>query len=455
MTTRSAARLAERTRRASLRSWWADGLIAAIWLTAAIGVALNVSSGGLLVATGTDSVREAARLLGIVAAVLMMSQVLLAARAPWIERVLGHDRAIARHATLGKYALILMLVHASLLVAVTADESGVGLLDTYLHIGEGSAPLAAAAIAIVLFAIVLLTSFFAVFRRWNYESWHTVHLLVYVAIGLAVPHQFTEGETYRKGGAAWFFWLGCYVIAFGAFIAFRMVRPVVLAAKHRARVVSVTHEDDGSATVVIRGRRLRNLGARPGQFLLWRFYSRRLFWQRHPYSLSRAQDGDEVRITVKPSGGGSRAVGLLRAGTLATFEGPLGVFTHDARVRTGLVLVSAGIGITPIRALLEHVTPGEPCLVVVRARSSDEAPLLGEVRELAREKGATLKVVVGPRGKTWGTDAEPLALRDLVDDPADVDVFICGPVAWARQVESDARAAGVSHEAIHRERFGW
>ena len=264
MITRSAARLAERRRLARVRSWWADGLVASIWFAAAVGVALNIASGGLLVATGADAIRESGRLLGIVAAVLMMSQVLLAARAPWIERVLGHDRAIARHATLGKYALLLMLVHASILVSVTASEAHAGVIDTYLHLGEGNAPLAAAAIAVALFALVLVTSFFAAFRNWHYETWHTVHRIVYVAIALAVPHQFTEGETYRRGGLAWFFWLGCYVVAFGSFVAFRMLRPVALFAKHRARVASVTREDDGSSTVVVRGRDARDpRGAAP------------------------------------------------------------------------------------------------------------------------------------------------------------------------------------------------
>ncbi len=455
MTTTSAARLAERGRRASRRSWWADGVVAAVWITAAIGVSLNIAAGGLLVGNGADAVRASARLLGIVAAVLMMPQVLLASRAPWIERVVGHDRAIARHAVLGKYALLLMLAHAALIVGATASDGRVSVVDAYLHLGEGNAPLAAAAVAIGLFALVLATSLFAAFRTWNYESWHTVHLLVYVAIAFAVPHQFTEGSTYRGGGFAWFFWFACYAFALGSFVVFRMLRPLALAARHRARVESVTREDDGSATVVVRGRGLGALGARPGQFLLWRFYTPGLMWQKHPYSLSDVPRGDELRITVKPSGKGSRAVGDLAPGTWATFEGPLGVFTHDARVRSGLVLVAAGIGITPIRALLEGVEPGETCVVVVRARSLGEAPLLGEVRSLARDKGATLRVVIGSRGATWGTDDEPLSLTDLVENPQDVDVFVCGPVAWAREVERDALSAGASPEAVHRERFGW
>jgi predicted ferric reductase len=422
---------------------------------AAVGISLNIASGGLLVSSGTDVVREAGRLVGVVTAVLMMSQVLLASRAPWIDRVIGHDRAIARHATLGSYAILLMFVHLSLIVTATSRELSQGLVEAFFGLSSGNLWIAAAEIAAGLFALVLATSLFGAFRAWHYETWHTIHRVVYVAIAIAVPHQFLDGETFRRGGVAWLFWFTFYVIAFGSFVAFRMVRPLVLTANHRARVASVTTEADGSTTVDIQGRMLRGLGAKPGQFLLWRFYTPKLFWQKHPYSLSSAPHGDHVRITVKPSGHGSRAVAHVRPGTVVTFEGPLGIFTHDARARNGIVLIAAGIGITPIRALLEHVLPGEPCVVVVRVRSLDEAPLLHEVRALARDRSADLKVLVGPRGDTWGTPDEPASIASLVTDPSDVDVFVCGPLAWARQVEADALAAGVAPGAIHRERFGW
>lgn len=455
MITRTQARVAERQRRAATRSLRADALVAAVWFAAAVGVALNIASGGLLFTGPTSVVRESGRLLGIVTAVLMMSQVLLASRAPWIDRVIGHDAAIARHALLGKYALLLMIPHAGLVTLATSRELSQGLVEAFLGLASGSGAMLAVEIAAAMFLAVLATSLTAAVRRWHYETWHTVHRLVYVAIALAVPHQFLEGETFRRGGVSWVFWFAMYVVAFGSFVVFRMARPLVLAANHRAKVASVVVGGDGSATVTIRGRGLRGLGARPGQFLLWRFYTPRLFWQKHPYSLSSAPRGDEVRITVKPSGRGSSAVAHVRPGTAVTFEGPLGVFTHDARTRNALVLVAAGIGVTPIRAMLEHVVPGEPCTVVIRARSIEEAPLLDEVRDLARDRGAELRVVVGPRGETWGTDGEPGSIADLVDDPADADVFVCGPLEWAAQVEQDALRAGVAPEAIHRERFGW
>ena len=50
---------------------------------------------------------------------------------------------------------------------------------------------------------------------------------------------------------------------------------------------------------------------------------------------------------------------------------------------------------------------------------------------------------------------EHATLNDLVKDVASADVFVCGPVAWAKQVEAEALWAGVPAEAIHREEFAW
>src|SRR5690606_13979986 len=137
------------------------------------------------------------------------------------------------------------------------------------------------------------------------------------------------------------------------------------------------------------GRGVHSLRAQPGQLFLWRFLQGQHAFQAHPYSMSAAP-GETLRITVKPSGDGSSALAKLRPGTRVIAEGPLGIFTHGARTRDALVLVAAGIGITPVRSMLESVEKGDDVTVIVRARSRAGAPLLDEVSTLATLKGATL-----------------------------------------------------------------
>ncbi|WP_062460591.1 ferredoxin reductase family protein [Demequina soli] len=439
-------------RRTARRGWWRDGLEAAIYLVAAVGVAFFVASGGLLATAPVDHLYGLGRVAGIVAAVLVLSQITLISRAPYVERVVGHDRAAAVHMRLGKVAFVLMLVHVGLILAMSARYDGRSILAETTALWQLGWFIPAAQAGLGLFAIVVATSLVAIRSRWRYERWHAVHLLVYAAIALVVPHQFLEGSTFRSGGAAWWFWLALWALAVGSFVAFRIVRPLWLLGRHDLRVAAVETHPDGSTSVTMRGRGLDRLGARPGQFLLWRFLDRERWTQAHPWSLSRAPRPDALRITVKPSGDASAAVRGLEVGTRVLVEGPLGVFSEVARTASGCVLVASGIGITPVRAMLDEAHPA--CTVVWRVRSRAEAPLLDEVEALAAERGARLVILEGPRGPGWGTAAGE-TLAGIVPDVAARDVYVCGPVAWADAVERDARAAGVPAGAIHRERFGW
>lgn len=425
-----------------------------MWLASACGIALMIASGGLLAESTTDWFYTLGRALGIIAAVLMMTQVLLASRAPWVERAIGHDRAIARHTRIGPVAIILLFVHLALMTGMSGIYDGRSFVEQSLAWSDYGWFMLFAQIAAAAFFVVLVTSVAAVRLRVPYERWHAVHMLVYLGVAFAVPHQFLEGSTFRSGGLAWWFWATLWTASIGSFVAFRLIRPLVLMRRHGLTVETVESRPDGSTTVTLAGRELERLRASAGQFFLWRFLAPGLRTQSHPYSLSAAPR-DRLRITVKASGDGSARVRALEPGTRVLAEGPLGVFTHATRTGDALLLVAAGIGVTPVRAMLEEAEPGDDVTVVIRARSRDEAPLLEEIETLAAERGARLELMLGPRGDTWGTRERPGVLRDLVERTGDTDVYICGPRPWALQVEADAVSAGIPPHAVHREEFGW
>ncbi len=446
--------VAERQRLAARRSWWADALEAAVWFAAAIGVAFMLNARGLLTVSPVDYIYTLGRALGIVAAVLMLAQVLLASRAPWIERVIGQDKAIVKHSRLGKWAISLMLGHFAIITGMTAHYNGTPLLQTALDWPKLGWFMAMVEVSIALFAAVFVMSFAAVRGLVKYETWHAVHLVVYVAVAFAVPHQFLKGTTFKSGGPATWFWALLYVVAFGSFVAYRIVRPLWITAEYAPRVDAVRGHPDGSVSIYVSGDGLERLRAASGQFFLWRFLQPGLWWQAHPYSLSVAAGG-LLRLTVKPVGDGSSSLRALQPGTRVLLEGPFGTFTRRARRGHQMLLIGAGIGVTPIRSILGDASPSDPITVVVRARSLEEAPLLDEITELARLRQAKLKVLVGPRGTTWGTADERVSVASFLTDPATADVYICGPRDWALAVEADALAAGVHADSIHREEFTW
>lgn len=442
-------------RRSRARSWHRDGIEAVPYVVAAVAIALMIADGGLLTVKPIDYVYAGGRALGIVAAVLMLSQVALAARIPLIEKALGHDRAIAIHTQLGKIAIVLMAFHAGVISLMSAHYANAAWWNHALDMFTSQWYLAMAQVALGLFAIVFATALVIVRRRWRYETWHAVHLITYAAVAAAIPHQFLEGSTFRDGGPATAFWWLLYLSAFGSLIAFRVVRPLLRWRRHGLRVAEVKAQGELFTSVRIAGDDIERLRVQPGQFFLWRFIDRQRWRSAHPFTVSDVS-ADGLRLTAKAVGDGSRSLATLEVGTRVLLEGPFGVFTRSSRNCHGAVLVAAGIGVTPVRALLADWTESDgPVAVVVRVRSRDEAPLLDEVETIAVAKGVPLTVIEGPRGEGWGAAGQPARLAEIVPDVAERDIYVCGPAAWAQRVIDDAVTSGAAPQNVHREAFGW
>jgi ferredoxin-NADP reductase len=189
-----------------------------------------------------------------------------------------------------------------------------------------------------------------------------------------------------------------------------------------------------------------------GQFFQWRFLTRDLWWQAHPYSLSALPQPPFLRVTVKVLGDHSRAVARLRPGTRVFVEGPYGAFTHHARSTGRVALIAAGVGTTPVRAMLEDLPQPVDVAVVIRGSTPEDLVLHNEVVSLVGSRGGRCHAVVGPREEVR-FDAR--ALARLVPDLAMRDVYVCGPEGFADDVISAARRLGVPKERIHNESFAF
>jgi ferredoxin-NADP reductase len=236
-----------------------------------------------------------------------------------------------------------------------------------------------------------------------------------------------------------------------AFVVGRVVTPLWRNAYHQFRVAAVIPESDNVVSVHIVGRRLDRLPARAGQFFIWRFLGHNRWWQANPFSLSAAPDGRSLRLTAKAVGSTSAGLRHLPVGTRVFAEGPYGAFTHLQRTRNATLMIAGGVGVTPIRALLEESTGS--AVVVYRVRTPADAVLLPELEALAAAKNAQLHVLSGPTTSAPRPPFDPDSLIAMVPDLHERDIFVCGPPAMTSAVLRSLRVLKVPTRQVHAERF--
>ena len=206
--------------------------------------------------------------------------------------------------------------------------------------------------------------------------------------------------------------------------------------------------------------------ARAGQYVSVRALMPDGIHQTRQYSLSNAPGDRPRRITVKrvasvadaPEGEVSNQLHrTVRAGDELTLSAPFGdVVLDDAD--TPLLLVSAGIGCTPMVAMLEHLAAtGSPR--PVWALHADRTPADHALRA---DTQRLVEQLPDARADFWYEEdatEEPgshTGLMDLdgLDLPADADVYLCGSLPFMRAVRTQLLQAGVPARSIRYEVFG-
>ncbi|GAA3489575.1 ferredoxin reductase family protein [Streptomyces cremeus] len=392
-----------------------------------------------------------AHLSGLLAGYGVLVLLFLMARVPAVEHGVGADRLARWHALGGRYVLSLCAGHGLLALCGHAAHTGADLLSAAVEL-LGYAGILTAALGTALLAVVGVTSARAARTRLPYETWRALHLLTYLGAALAFAHQLVGPDVAGSPLTLWL-WAMLHASVGVLLVWYRAVVPVRQALRHGLRVREVRDEGPGVVSVLVQGVGLDELRAEPGQFFRWRFLHRRLWHTALPFSLSAPVRDDVLRITVKAAGDHTRRLRRLRPGTRVLATGPFGALTAHRRTRRKVLLLAGGVGITPMRALFETLecAPGELTLLY-RARNEAQLVLREELEAIARARGAGLRFLLGPSDGAYDPLA-PQALRALLPDLAEHDVYLCGPPGMADAAMASLRRAGVPERQLHVEIF--
>lgn len=429
----------------------AAAVIAAIGLLGVIvlGVATETSSELSLPGGGVTFIGSLTGLAGMYLALLM---VLIVARIPFLERIIGQDGMLRVHRWLSPWPLSLIFAHAVFITIGYAQAAHQGVFAEIGKLIHSYPDILAATVALALMVGIGIASIRALRERMRRETWWVMHLYMYLALALSFAHVLVLGPAFVGHPLTRIVWSVVWAATAGTVLVYRFGLPIIRSLRYRLEVVEVRQEAPGITSIVVSGRHLDRLAFSGGQFFTWRFLTRDLWWHAHPYSLSAMPRPPYLRLTVKAIGDHSSALAKLSPGTKVAIEGPYGAITADVRRRAKVAIVAGGIGVTATRCLLEDLPRDSNPVVVLRASSADQLVLRDEVAELVRRRKGVLHEMVGARSDTSRMGRE---LRRLIPDLAKRDLYVFGPPGLVEDVVEAGRVLGVPEGSLHREIFSW
>lgn len=275
-----------------------------------------------------------------------------------------------------------------------------------------------------------------ILEAWGEAYWFLAHILI-----AREAHVYEELEQADGGWSGWRNFEVAEVISESSVITSFILRP----------------QDGGT---VIRHK--------PGQYLT--------FWLQipgHPpvkrnYSISNAPNGEFYRISVKREPQGLASNWLhdnAKVGTVLKVAPPAGEFFLEGAPERPIVLLSGGVGLTPLMAMLETLAANDvdvPVDYIHGTHNRDTHAMRDHARELA-SSAASITVTdfhqTPLEGEVAGEDYDHAGIITadwLVANtrPGEADYYICGPRPFLRAAVTALSLAGVPSHHVHYEFFG-
>lgn len=391
------------------------------------------------------------RVFALVGTYLSLIGLLLIARIPWVENSLGHDRLIVWHRKAMPYALFFIAIHVFMVATASAGINqkiiGIELWNMVLTY-EWMLPAFA---GFVLLILAGTTSYKRFRSQMKYETWWIIHLYTYLAVALSFMHQILHGTMFINHPLNQAYWIGMYIFVFASILIWRIWLPLLRSVRHKLRVSRVVIEAPEVVSIYVSGENFDALGVQGGQFFNWRFLTSEKWYENHPFSLSAAPKDNELRITVKALGDSTADYLNIPVGTRVMIEGPYGILTKEvAEQNKNVVLVAGGVGITPLRALIDELDSRTNIDLIFRVSKEADFVLRSELEELSASGRVNLSLLAGPREKYPIT---PQLLQNYSQNLQQSDVYVCGPDSLVEATIKACSETGIPDERIHHETF--
>ncbi len=394
--------------------------------------------------------------LGFSGVAIMGLQFALTARFRRACAPFGADIIYYFHRLVALVGLALIVGHFMILRIGWPDALGsLNPLDAPLYMTAGR-------IALLLFAIVIVSSLWRRPLRIEYRLWRIAHaVLATAAFLLAIIHIEGAGYYSQTPQIHWL-WLGYTLFWVWLIVYVRLLRPWSIM-RRPWRIAGVRAERGRATTLVVEPQRHGGLRFRPGQFAWLTIGGSPFRFDEHPFTISSsaARDDGRIEFTIKALGDFTRTVPAIPPGTKAWVDGPYGVFTTDRhRDAPGFVFIAGGIGITPIISMLRTLADrgdARPLWLFNADSTWDDVTFREEIDALERRLNLNVTYVIDRPPPGWigarGRITRDLIAMTLPEGYREAHYFLCGPKPMVEAVAAMLDALDVPSSRIHNELF--
>ena len=382
----------------------------------------------------------------------MFSLVLiLSARFKFLERFFkGMNESYTVHHFFGALAFCMLLFHP-LLIAYDYLSISFRAVALFLLPGANIAQ-NFGIFGLFIMTVALVITFYT---KLKYQVWKFTHKFLGVAFIFAFLHTFLIGYDVASN-----YPLKVYLFVLGslALVAYfcRSLFPNYLVKTFDYKVKDTKSHPDKIWEIEFEdrdGKMPEKIKFKAGQFVFLKLFKSYLSEEAHPFTISSAP-GQPLRLAIKELGDYTNKLSEVRAGDLATVEGPFGVF--DFRAKQGnknQVWVAGGIGITPFLSMLRSFSDKDQDYKIDLYYSVKNENCLAfseEMKEKA-EKNKNLNIIF------WITEKRGFLTADSIkantSEPGERDYFICGPPVMMSALKKQLLQQGIKKNKVHTEEF--
>ena len=433
------------------------GLLLSIFLLLVIAGAISIpfyfESSSILYKFGYDrQLLRSGQVVGMVAGLLMLLQIIMGARLKCLDRIFGLNNLFKFHRITGIFIACLIFIHP-ILVLIPEDRFTIPLQLRYWPEFVG----------LFLVLMVITAVVLSHWRSWfnlPFHRWWPIHRIAAILIIAAFWfHVLFVSSTFEQKLPKIFAYCAIGLSA----LLFLWIRTRPLINRRKTLIVSAVEEAGEDAVRLKIVSKTKNIPAyTPGQFCFITFLSSHISKEEHPFSIASSPTKTSfLEFIVRTTGDWTRNFNNLRPGDRIFMHGPFGLFSHlRFPTRKEIIMIAGGIGITPMLSMLRHMADhnDQRKITLIWSNKTQKHVILPrEFQNLhVRLNGLRIFHVLTRDPEYTGEQGrlDEQKLKRLISDcNISSAIFVCGPDQMMKEVRNSLLSLGFPNHMILIEQF--